>query len=521
MNHEVKDLNSSDFNSTVGAYDNFQNSFGLNIKGVLKPFTTNIEVSGYPSYEVPAITGYGNANSLGLNPYGKNTIGEGLVWGEENIDLNKAIPDPATIRGLGIKTPNTFVGWGYDTFGYPAPNHNTEWSTSGYYGNATPSDEFLKIDGSATPSGNDVSFYDYLSGPLDLRWDGHRKVWTGHHGGVQAGRITHVYVSGEDYSEGEYYFAEAVTYDAELSDGVANYITVTGVSHIGPKPPPSSYKIRPLASGDFCFIVNHEEDNQPKLSIWLTELPQVEECDDQELFAGTVNIGNYYLTFEDGMLVATSGSTSGIQPIDIGGVNQIPYVDAFGEFAYGGITYNPITSIFQVGTVSTRSDVYIRNGGILRLYGDISNHISLKAPSGFGGPNFTLELPSEIGSSGNILSVDGSGHLSWKTDAHIIPFYIQGTGYLADESFVEYNGEITLASLLADATGSIVASVSRYRAGTEDAIGSISLVSEKSIRTADLTGWVNTDIQEGDILKVSWGGSISDSTRCRLHLRIE
>tara|TARA_B100001094_G_scaffold140981_2_gene136628 strand:+ start:8318 stop:9478 length:1161 start_codon:yes stop_codon:yes gene_type:complete len=53
----------------------------------------------------------------------------------------------------------------------------------------------------------------------------------------------------------------------------------------------------------------------------------------------------------------------------------------------------------------------------LRLYdSDSSNYAAIQAPSNIGS-NFTLTLPSDDGSSGQFLKTDGSGVLSWQTQA--------------------------------------------------------------------------------------------------------
>lgn len=533
MSGDIKDLSQQGFHSAVGGRGNYQNSFGLNVKGILKPFTTDIEVSGYPSYEEPVVSGYGSADAKGLNPYGKNTIGEGLLWGEDNVDVNRGIPDGNTVRSLGIKNPMTFVGWGYDTFGFPAPNYSQNWNTSGYYSETKPATGFVNILGEMIPSGADTSFYDWLSGPLDLRWDNIRKVWTGNHGGVQAGRIKAVTISGDTYDPEGYYYAEAVTYDAEIYDGIANYIEVTGVSHIGPKPPEVTYKIKPVPSGDFCFIVNHPDENDvPKLSIWLTELPQVEECSGQEFFAGTTNIGDLFLTFQDGLLVGVSGSTSGITPV-YGSVGEVPFMND-GVFDYNErFTFNTLSSILQVGSVTDRGDIYIRNNGILRFYSGLTNHISLQAPSGFTGPNFTLQLPTGVGGNGQVLTSNGSGFMYWSepgsssTSINIneirctIDNHPNIVSSGSAETFAEVSGYITTVSLIASTTGTIDLQISRTRGMSTDIMGSISLSTEKTKRIVNPTGWAYTDILEGDILDFNFGGSVSGITRCTATLRIE
>lgn len=297
MNHKIDSTNFGGFNNVIGSANNALHKFGLNTQGLLKPFTTNSGILNYPAYQNETCSisnsgGYFGATSIGLNPFGLNTVGEGLLWGtgyQVDYDFNHEIPEQTNIRSLGIKTPFTFVGWGYDIFGYPTPNVSVDWMTSGVFGSENPDlTGFLTfihsgstIANSGTVSGTEIPYYNFLSGPLDLRWDPHRKVWTGYNGGVYNGVILETLVSGstDNFSLGTEYFAEVVTYTARINDGAANQFMVTGVAPIGPRPEASTYKIRPLISGDFCFIVQHPDDvGSPKFNIWAVEPPGVEAC---------------------------------------------------------------------------------------------------------------------------------------------------------------------------------------------------------------------------------------------------
>jgi hypothetical protein len=64
-------------------------------------------------------------------------------------------------RAVGIKTPLILVGWGYDIDGYPVPNKYGETNRG-----ATFEDDWLRKP------------HHWKSGPLDVRWDQNRGVWT-------------------------------------------------------------------------------------------------------------------------------------------------------------------------------------------------------------------------------------------------------------------------------------------------------------------------------------------------------
>tara|TARA_B100000902_G_scaffold205377_1_gene195818 strand:- start:1333 stop:2520 length:1188 start_codon:yes stop_codon:yes gene_type:complete len=85
--------------------------------------------------------------------------------------------------------------------------------------------------------------------------------------------------------------------------------------------------------------------------------------------------------------------------------------------------YRSAADILSVTTGGTErvsfdsSGVNIKGQLDLRLYdSDSSNYAAIQAPSNIGS-NYTLTLPSDDGSSGQFLKTDGSGNLSWQTQA--------------------------------------------------------------------------------------------------------
>jgi hypothetical protein len=255
--------------------------FGGNINMFFKPFTTNpnvnLEAPKYKTLIVPS----GRANASGLNPFGSGTYNESIVSGPSmpnNLDVYIA---PGDVRTFGLKNPLNVVGWGYDIFGYPAPNFVTGWNISGAYGSAAPGNVFRN----SGIHGNSLAASSWLAGPKDLRWDQHRGVWTSPQS-VYAASITYVYVYngstllGSGTSVTGSYFYTDIKYNAIINDGVANYISLTGISPISQRPESGVFKGKPLPSGSFCFIGHYPTVNGPRFGVSLPgwEIPDVEDC---------------------------------------------------------------------------------------------------------------------------------------------------------------------------------------------------------------------------------------------------
>lgn len=273
--------NPYDFNQIIN--DNYEGSFGLDLNGLLKAFTTKSNLYYVPHYQSGVVSGI--IGSLLLNPYGGQSIFEGLVYGTgryppNDVEGNESLirNNRFNIRSFGLKTPQTFVGWGYDIFGYPSPNECSGWNATGIYGSDIPTNRFASTPSGVTTTGAEVTQGMWNAGPLDLRWDNHRKVWTGNQS-VYAAYITNVYNTGRLLTEySTPYFAEDLTYDVAIYDGMNSGITVTGIPTLTQRPQLNTYKVYPIATGDFAFIVHNNRSGRPSFGIYAYESPFAEDC---------------------------------------------------------------------------------------------------------------------------------------------------------------------------------------------------------------------------------------------------
>lgn len=260
----------------------YEKAYGADLSHFFKPYTTNIlKASGTPAYESSVIDIFGRslrptgqwwATPSGLNPFGPNTQYEGIIHGtglgsNMEIDIN-----PDNVRTFGFKTPMTMVGWGFDQFGYPAPNYVSGYATSGLLQAAAPSSGFLGSGNLPVFHGKSVPTNNYLAGPIDLRFDIHKKVWTTPQS-VFSAKITMAYfVSGggilaSGTAMPSSYFAGYMKYDARITDGYANQMLLTGITLSGPQPTNTSYQVKPLQSGTTVLIV-HEPGPAYGLLSW-------------------------------------------------------------------------------------------------------------------------------------------------------------------------------------------------------------------------------------------------------------
>lgn len=263
------------FNKLFGTSGMYRVAYGLNNNGYLKPFTTNTGIVGVPHYSSNLHSGFFGASSSGLNPFGNNTLQEGIVHGSGlPTDINTSI-NANDVRTYGFKNPTHAVGWGYDVFGYPAPNNNEYWNLSGVYtASGNPSTGYLASGTTPVFHGNAVPYSRWLAGPEDKRWDQHRGIWTAPQS-VYSAKILRNVVSGVVDPTG-FHFANDIRYDARILDGIASTLTVTGVLHSGPKP--TGFKVLPYSSGDLCLIVHNEVSGRPSFSIFMVETPGTAEC---------------------------------------------------------------------------------------------------------------------------------------------------------------------------------------------------------------------------------------------------
>lgn len=267
------------------ARNNFQQLYGADLHHFFRPFTTNADATGYARYRLVVLpVGQAGATAGGLNPFGNYTLQEGVISGTGiGPNIGNEI-DPSSVRALGFRGPMQLVGWGYDQFGYPAPNYASGWGGyqgSGAFGTVAPSSGFLGTGYVPTYAGNNVSPSLYRAGPVDLRWNPHFGVW----GGAQSVYAAHIlsaqYGSVTSGSLTGHYPSTGIKYSVRMFDGVANQMTLTGVQHIGSRP--TGYLISPLSSGDFCFIVHtHGTGNMARFGVWAYETPGSEECQTAE-----------------------------------------------------------------------------------------------------------------------------------------------------------------------------------------------------------------------------------------------
>ena len=133
---------------------------------------------------------------------------------------------------------------------------------------------------------------------------------------------------------------------------------------------------------------------------------------------GTNNTSETTLTVEEPTAdrTITLPNATGTVALVAGSDTQIMFND--GGSVLGGdsaLTYNKTTDTLSVGVSSTTGIINLRGTGELRFNdGDSSNYISLRSASVVSA-NLTLTLPSADGTSGQALTTDGSGNLSFTT----------------------------------------------------------------------------------------------------------
>jgi hypothetical protein len=136
-----------------------------------------------------------------------------------------------------------------------------------------------------------------------------------------------------------------------------------------------------------------------------------------------------------------TGATGSDATVAYGNDTEIPITNSGGNgFIYGSFTFNDISKILTVGDISTAADVYIRNGGSLRIYADTTKHITLHPPASIAGTNVNLYFPDTIGNTGQVLSTS-SGNLSWVNNVISVNGLTGAVlGILDETSFQEISG---------------------------------------------------------------------------------
>lgn len=112
----------------------------------------NADVFESSGHNIQAVMTYEQTATIGELSSGIHPVSH-----QQNVDFNARQKVDLNPQSVGLRSPLVLTGWGFDTEGYPVP--------SGGSGNF------------ATNAFHDTSIW--KTGPVDLRWDNERKVWTG------------------------------------------------------------------------------------------------------------------------------------------------------------------------------------------------------------------------------------------------------------------------------------------------------------------------------------------------------
>jgi hypothetical protein len=165
---------------------NYPTKAFVSLDGLFRPFSTSVSVSGIAHFETPTASGSNSRNVSDLNPYQSGTDIFGfsrdtrLPTGDTEY-LNEMSSD--NVRAMALRGPLVLSGWGYDTNGKPVPNES----------GSNPTDNFL--------SGYLQNSDQWKTGPVDLRWDNRRKVWTGGQGAFRVAKLEQMLLGG-NYASG-------------------------------------------------------------------------------------------------------------------------------------------------------------------------------------------------------------------------------------------------------------------------------------------------------------------------------
>lgn len=147
------------------AYAPLSNNYGekafMSLDGLFRPFSTKKDDEDVPHYEEPEDDAEKTVDDL--DPFKEGTDVR-LIACDTELQDNEHIRDMTSPdkRPMALRGPLVVCGWGYDTNGKPVPNEHDGSDTD-------PSDEFYD---------NYLERSDkWKVGPVDLRWDGSRKVW--------------------------------------------------------------------------------------------------------------------------------------------------------------------------------------------------------------------------------------------------------------------------------------------------------------------------------------------------------
>lgn len=160
---------------------NYDQKAGGSLDILFRPFSTasGVSVDGFNGahFVVPSSTNV--ATSTSLNPFTQSTDFSAIVNSLPMISggipehgiSNYGITSSGIFRGIGLRGPVVIVGWGYDITGKPVPN-------------ATPTNP-----GSSFIANHKQRADLWKAGPLDIRWDEGRGVWTASGSSVAVGKL--------------------------------------------------------------------------------------------------------------------------------------------------------------------------------------------------------------------------------------------------------------------------------------------------------------------------------------------
>jgi len=154
------------------------------------PFNVLKEISPSGGYSVTGdpwmASGHNIAMALNYNPKDSGIDGSGGFVGDTGVypsgsgspvDFHfekdhwaRHTVETQGIRGVGFKAPMVLTGWGYDTNGNPVPSSGNTFHPQAMY-----------------------NPHLWKSGPVDLRWDNARGVWTGGNTSIYLIKLTNTY----------------------------------------------------------------------------------------------------------------------------------------------------------------------------------------------------------------------------------------------------------------------------------------------------------------------------------------
>ena len=206
-------------------------------------------------------------------------------------------------------------------------------------------------------------------------------------------------------------------------------------------------------------------------------------------FPAAAPVNGYYLqTDVNGVLSwAAGGGGGGGSP---GGSNtQIQFNDAG---AFGGDA--AFTFVNGTGTATTTLGVASTTSGALKLYNSASAN-SVTIASGNNTAAWTMTLPTDDGTNGQLLQTDGSGNLSWFTNTSTGD--VVGPASSTDNAVVRFDGTTgklvqNSAVTIADTTGDITGG--KYNGLTiSTTTGTFTIANGKTLAVDNTLTFVGTD----------------------------